>query len=118
MQVRRSLGGARFWGLGLLGLGVVFFLLFAIGEIAAGDISGLQHLPPAIVLGALIWLGWRRPRTAGLALLAIAVPLGIAYLVVLVSRELPPFWAVPVALPPIVAGLLLLRAGRSGGDRG
>lgn len=40
-----------------------------------------------------------------------------AYVVVLVAQDLPLFWAVEIALPPVVAGLLLLLAGRSEHDR-
>lgn len=97
----------------LLGLGVAFYLMFAVGELAGGEISGLQHLLPAALLGALLWLGWKRPRTAGIVLLALAVPLGAAYLAVLIVRDLPLPWALWIALPPILSGWLLLRAGRS-----
>ena len=84
----------------------------AIGETAGGDLSGIQHLPPAAILGALLWVGWRHPLAAGTVLLALAVPLGVAYIVVLVSRSLPPTWALIVVLPPVVTGWLLVRAGR------
>jgi hypothetical protein len=96
----------------LLGLGVAFYLMFAVGEMAGGDISGIQHLPPAAILAALLWMAWRRPLTAGVVLLALAVPLGIAYIVLLVVRDLPPTWALVVAAPPVLTGLLLVRAGR------
>lgn len=107
---------AKIAALVLLGLGVVFYLMFTVGEIAGGDVSGIQHLPPALALVGLLWLAWKRPRGAGIVLLVLAVPLGIAYLVVLVVRDLPLVWAVQIALPPVVAGLLLLRAGRRGHD--
>jgi len=96
----------------LLALGVAFYLMFAVGEMAGGEISGFQHLLPAAVLGALLWLGWKRPRMAGIVLLALAVPLGAAYIAVLVIRDLPLSWAVWIVLPPLLTGLLLVRAGR------
>jgi len=96
----------------LLGLGVAFYLIFAVGEMAGGDITGVQHLLPAALLGALLWLGWKRPRTAGIVLLALAVPLGAAYIAVLVVRDLPLLWALWIALPPLLTGWLLVRAGQ------
>jgi len=98
----------------LLGLGVAFYLTFAVGEMAGGDINGLQHLPPAVILALLLWVAWRRPRRAGIALLVIAVPFDGAYVALLLIRHLPLVWALVVALPPIVAGLLLVRAGGHG----
>ncbi len=101
----------------LLGLGVLFYLVFAVGEAAGGDVTGLQHLLPASVLAVLLWLGWRRPRRAGIVLLACAVPLAVAYVALLVVRDLPLTWALVVALPPVVTGLLLVRAGRRDAGR-
>lgn len=96
----------------LLGLGIAFYLLFAIGETSGGDISGVQHVPPAAILAMITWVAWKRPRTAGIVLLALAVPFAGVYLALLVVRDLPPTWALTVALPPIVTGLLLVHAGR------
>jgi hypothetical protein len=45
-------------------------------------------------------------------LLVLAVPLGALYIAVLVVRDLPLTWALWIALPPVVTGLLLVRAGR------
>ena len=103
---------AKIAALVLLGLGAAFYLTFAVGEIAGGDVSGVQHLPPAAILAALMYLGWKWPRSAGIFLLALALPLGVVYVAVLVARDLPLTWAMLVALPPIVTGALLLRAGR------
>jgi hypothetical protein len=100
----------------LLALGVAFYLMFAVGEMAGGDLTGIQHVPPALVLGALLGLAWKRPYTAGVVLLVLAVPLGAAYIALLFARDLPPSWALFVVLPPIVTGVLLVRAGR--GERG
>jgi hypothetical protein len=99
----------------LLGLGVGFFLLFAAAELAGGDVAGIQHLPPAAVLGALLWLGWKRPRTAGIVLLALAVPLGVAFAVGVAVEGVRPgeFWvALLIPLVPVLTALLFLWAGR------
>jgi hypothetical protein len=107
---------AKIAALVLLGSGAAFYGLFAVGELAGGDISGVQHVPPAVLLAALMVVAWKRPRAAGIVLLALSVPLGVAYVVLLVVRDLPLPWALVVALPPVVTGLLLVRAGRR--DRG
>ena len=98
--------------LALLGLGIVFYLMFAIGELAGGDVSGVQHFLPVAILAALAIVAWHRPRAAGIALLALTIPLGAAYVALLVVRHLPPTWAVMIVGPPLVTGYLLLRAGR------
>ena len=103
---------AKIAALAPLGLGIAFSLLFTVGEIVGGDVAGIQHLPPAVVLVGLVWLAWRRPTVAGIVLLVLAVPLGTAYVVVLVVHDLPLTWALEIALPPVLTGLLLLRAGR------
>lgn len=103
---------AKIAALVLLGLGIAFYVLFTVGEMAGGDISGIQHLPPVLVLTGLSWVAWKWPTIAGVALLVVAVPLGAAYVVTLLVRDLPLTWALEIALPPVVTGLLLLRAGR------
>jgi len=105
-------GRSKITALVPLGLGVAFYLAFALGEMAGGDITGLQHLLPAAILALLLWVAWRRPRRAGIVLLVLAVPFDAAYIALLVVRDLPPVWALVVALPPVVTGLLLVRAGR------
>lgn len=111
---------AKIAALMLLGLGVGFFLMFAAAELAGGDIAGIQHLPPAAVLGALLGLGWKRPRTAGIVLLALAVPLGVAYVVGAAVEGVRPgeLWvALSIPLVPVLTGWILLRAGRDRSGR-
>jgi hypothetical protein len=68
--VRARAGRSKITALALLGLGVAFYLIFALGETAGDDISGLQHLLPAAILALLLWVGWTHPRQAGISLLA------------------------------------------------
>ena len=96
----------------LLALGIAFYLAFAVGEMAGGDMTGVQHLVPTAVLAGLGWMAWRRPRRAGIVLLVLAVPFAVWYITLLVIRDLPLIWALFVALPPVATGLLLVRAGR------
>lgn len=102
----------------LLGLGVGFFLIFAVAEMAEGDIAGIQHLLPAAVLGALLWMGWKRPRTVGIVLLALSVPLGAAYVAAGLQSTRPgELWVnLWIPLVPVLTGLLFFWAGR--GERG
>lgn len=73
----------------LLVLGLAFYLSFALGEIAAGDITGIQHLLPAAILAVLLVIVSRHPRRAGIALLVLAIPFAIAYTTLLAVRDLP-----------------------------
>jgi hypothetical protein len=104
--------GLKIVALVLLGLGVAFYLTFAIGEMAGGDVSGIQHLPPAVILAVLLLLSWRHPLAAGIVLLVLAVPLAVVFAVLLVVRDLPLTWAMWIALPPTLTGLLLVWAGQ------
>lgn len=107
---------AKIAALLLTGLGAGFFLIFAVGELAGGEVSGIQHLPPAALLGALLLLGWKRPRTAGIiVLLALALPLTVAFVVGMAVEGVRPgeLWvAVLIPLVPALTGLLFLWAGR------
>ena len=96
----------------LLWLGVGFYFTFAVGEVVGGDISGVQHLLPAAILVAVLWVSRRSPRRAGIVLLVLAVPFSIGYVALLVVRDLPLTWALVVSVPPVVTALLLARAGK------
>ncbi len=91
-------------------------LLFLLGEVLGGDISGLQHVVQLAPLVALLALGWRYPNLAGALLLAIGLALAGAYFlesrggsVAAAERALV---AAIFLLPPILAGVLFLLAGR------
>jgi hypothetical protein len=90
-------------GLILLGLQVGVFLLFGIGEMASGDLSGAGHLLPAVATVVLAVLAWRRPVEGGVALVLIGVlaRVGVSDITALLI----------LAAPPIVSGLLFLLAG-------
>jgi hypothetical protein len=112
MVVYAGASRTKLTALVLLGLGIVFYLMFAVGEMAGGDVSGIEHVPPAVILAVLFWAAWKHPLMAGIVLLALAVPLAIAYVVVLVVNDLPLTWALWIALPPVLTGFFLVRAGR------
>jgi len=86
-----------------LGLQVGIYLLFGLGEMASGDVSGAGHLLPAVGTLALALLSWRRPIEGGAALLVVGI----------VSRaDVSDATALLImAAPQIVSGLLFLLAG-------
>jgi hypothetical protein len=56
-----------------LGFMALILLIFAIGESVGGDLSGLMHLVPVVLVGVVAWLGWKRPLWGGILLLAGAI---------------------------------------------
>ena len=101
-------------GLVIVGLGSLFFLAMGVGEMASGDLSGFQHLPPAALFGALVYLGRRHPYAVGIVLVIIAFGLASLYAAGPIGSDEPVgmriAWALQVALPPLVAGALLIGA--------
>jgi len=57
----------RIAGLVPLGLQVAISLVFGIGEMASGDLSGAAHLLQAAVITLLGVLAWMRPLEGGIA---------------------------------------------------
>ena len=108
--------GRRGWGpstkliaLGLLGLGTALFLVFGLAELLGGDLTGVQHLIPAAILAALMYVGWRRPHAAGITLLVLAAVLTAAGVSLFFARDLPLLsLALLFVLPSLVTGLLLV----------
>ncbi len=106
-------------GLVIVGLGSLFFSAMGVGEMIGGDLSGLQHLPPAALLGAFVYLGWRHPVAVGIVLVIIAFGLASLYAFAFFGSDESVgtriAWALQVALPPLVAGVLLIAAARREG---
>lgn len=110
----------RIVALALLLLPAAFLLVFAFGEVAGGDVSGLQHVPEAALLLALAAAGWRYPRATGVVLLSVGAVLLALALALNLARGNPGESAPAVMLwaglfgllfaPPLVAGWLLLRS--------
>lgn len=92
-----------------LGLATAILLLFALGESAGGDWSGLGHLIFAVPIILLMWLGWVRPLWGGIFLLILAILAAISYS----DALLGPGWLAPfliIIAPLLLSGLLLLVA--------
>jgi protein-S-isoprenylcysteine O-methyltransferase Ste14 len=103
-------------GLVIVALGSLFFLIMGVGEIAGGEVSGVQHLPAAALLAALVYLGRRHPYGVGVVLVLIGLGLASLYATGFFGSHEPVgmriAWALQVALPPLAAGVLLLGAAR------
>lgn len=100
----------------VLAVPLAIFLLFGIGEMVGGDLSGGMHLVEALVVVLLGSLAWKRPFEAGLALSVGGVALAAVFLTVLL-REPPREGLINfsafliLVLPTLIAGVLFLSAG-------
>ena len=93
------------------GIPLAILLLFAIGETAGGDWSGLGHLIQAIPIALLMWLGWKRPLWGGILLLVLSLIAAYAFTNPVSGRD----WLAPLLIivaPLIVSGILFLSAAR------
>jgi hypothetical protein len=96
-------------GIGLLLIPLGFLLLFTVGEIFSGDLSGLSHLIQAAPLLLIIFLAFKKPLFAGILLSTISFVLGIMYIVDGASN-LNTIMLVEafLFLPPFISGILLI----------
>ncbi len=107
----KSAKGLKIVALIFPGITLAVLLLFAVGETASGDWSGLGHLIQVIPIGLLVWLGWRRPLWGGMFLLVLGfVALHSFFDALRGSEWLAPFLI--LILPLFLSGLLLLGAAR------
>jgi hypothetical protein len=107
-------------GLGLLAIPVGFFCLFAVGEAASGDWSGLSHLLQALPIVLLGLAAIRWPTAAGTILLVVGLVIMAAYAAITADRfEVATIVIVEVVFAfPVVSGALLVLAGRAGHEAG
>jgi hypothetical protein len=110
--IRSNLSAILFWtSLTILTLYGAFFLAFGIGEVMGGDISGVIHLAPALLIYALVYLCWRRPFEGGITLMVAAIISGIRVIPANLANSTGSFFYGLIGfLPSFVAGLLLLIA--------
>jgi len=93
------------------GLTLAILLLFAIGETAGGDWSGLGHLIQAIPVAFLMWLGWKRPLWGGIFFLVLSLVALYSFANPLRGAD----WIAPLLIivaPLIISGILFLSAAR------
>lgn len=100
-----------------LGFMVAILLIFAIGESVGGDLSGLMHLVPVVLVGLVAWLCWKRPLWGGILLLAGAVFEAVFFAAIVLRDANPGGMVSPIIiliLPLTLSGALLLTAARIG----
>lgn len=99
MRMRKKLKVA---GLVFVLIPIAFFLIFAVGESAGGDLSGLMHLIQVVPFVFLAVLTWKYPKFGGWFLLFFAG------LIFVISRgEVTPVLIIGTGISA-VAGLLFL----------
>ncbi len=90
-------------GLIPLVLQIAIFLLFGLGEMASGELSGAGHLLPAVATLVLMLLSWKRPIEGGAALFVIGA---------VTTTDFSDTTALLImAAPQIFSGLMFLLAG-------
>lgn len=110
-----SINRRKVSGLVILLLPVGVLLLFGIGEMAGGIISGAVHFIQLAPLILLAILAWKRPYLGGVALLCLGALLALLYPLLMHGRF--PLWVLLVSdlmffVPAVVSGVLLLSAAR------
>lgn len=105
----KAVTGLKIAALIPLGLAAAILLMFAVGETAGGDWSGLGHLIPLLFIALLMWLGWKYPIWGGIALLAGALLAASFFADALRGPE----WLAPFLIfvaPLALSGVLFLSA--------
>ncbi len=111
----QSPSGSKLAASALLGAPIAILLLLGLGEMAGGDVTGVQHLVEVVPLLLLLIAAWRWPRVAGIALVCIGSIVLLVWAVLAVTaseRASPTVWAIVglgLFFPPLLAGSLLLR---------
>ena len=77
--MRRNRNMRKLAGLLLLLLPIGILALFTVGELAGGDVSGVQHVAQTLPIVVLALVAWKKPRTGGIALVVIGAGLAVLY---------------------------------------
>lgn len=105
-------GHLKIAGLALLAIPMLILVVFAVSEVAGGDIWGLQHVVQLVPLALLAWLAWRQPLWGGLTLVVVALMLTGLYVIFMQGSPptMLPFRVATLFLPPLLAGVLFVLA--------
>ena len=98
-----------------LAIPMLVLAAFAIGEVASGTISGLQHVVELLPLAALAWLGWTRPLWSGITLIVLTLILAGISIVMVGWSSVPTFvtaFLFVILALPLAAGILFVAAAR------
>jgi len=105
----KNVRGLKIIALIFPGLAAAILLLFAFGETAGGDWSGLGHLIQVVPIVLLMWLGWKCPLWGGIFLLLLGLLASQSFSDALRG----PGWLAPFLIliaPMLLSGILLLGA--------
>ena len=107
----------RIAGLIPLGLQVAILLLFGVGEMVGGDLSGAAHLAGVAAIVLLGFLAWMRPLEGGIALFVAGAVYAASFVIQVVrfmplprSSILSPAMLIQGA-PQMLSGVLFLISG-------
>ena len=107
----------RIAGLIPLGLQVAILLLFGVGEMTGGDLSGAAHLAEVAAIALLAILAWMRPLEGGIALFVAGAVYAASFVIQVVrfmplprSSILSPAMLIQGA-PQMLSGVLFFIAG-------
>jgi hypothetical protein len=111
METNKLSSWLRWFALAPAGFFCGLWLIFGAGEVAGGDISGVTHLAPAVLIIILVILAWKWTRAGGIGMLLT----GIGILIYLLASIQNPQARLPGAIltggPFLFSGLLFLLAG-------
>lgn len=101
------------FGLSIIGVPIIFLLIFLVGETVGGDISGLGHLVQLLPILILLIIAWKFPFAGGILFTSIGLVLGIMYAI---SAEFPLETILIVEavlfLPLVITGISFILASR------
>ncbi len=104
-------------GLLLLGIQVVIYLIFGLGEMTSGDLTGAVHLVSLVVVVLLGIMAWLRPFEGGIVLFVFGFLSAASFLItVFSSGPLPQSSLLSsgimiTAVPQVISGILFFIAG-------
>lgn len=104
-------------GLLLIGLVVAFLLFMGIGEVAGGDLSGISHLIPAVVLAGMAAAGLKWPRSAGAVLALTGLAIAVFFYAQMSTLQTRLTAIALTGGPVFLGGLLILGGAYAGRSR-
>ncbi len=102
--------GLKITALVLMILVAAFFMLMGVGEMLGGDLSGMGHLPPVVLIAFMMWLGWKKPLAGGLTMSLLGVLISVYFFIVVNRPADKPIAMLIMGGPFILFGLFFLAA--------
>ena len=102
--------GLKITALVLMILVAAFFMLMGVGEMLGGDLSGMGHLPPVVLIAFMMWLGWKKPLAGGLTMSLLGVLISVYFFIVVNRPADKPIAMLIMGGPFILFSLFFLAA--------